>query len=171
MNKNYIFEKTEQLSRKYKTRDPFELLDYLHVVVFETDRYKTLKGYCFLSCRTMYVAINNSLSDAEKRIVAAHELGHIILHRQQLKLAPMKDTLLYDMTSSMEYEANLFAADLILEDHLIEELSRNEDADYFAMCQALYVTPDFMSFKLFSLIKRGHTYNMPLNLNSNFLAN
>ena len=41
-------------------------------------------------------ALGSNLSEffheeEEKQIVAAHELGHIILHRTQLKMAPMKD--------------------------------------------------------------------------------
>ena len=67
-------------------------------------------------------------------------------------------------------EANLFAADLLLSDTDIEEMSQNEDMDYFQLCQNLYVSPELVSFKLFSLTKRGHVYNMPLNLNSKFLG-
>ena len=84
-----------------------------------------------------------------KQIVAAHELAHIVLHQSQLKIAPMKDTVLYNMASQTEYEANLFAADLLLDDEEIHKLSQDEDMDYFNMCKSLYVTPDFMSFKLF----------------------
>ena len=54
----------------------------------------------------------------------------------------MKDTVLYDMASQTEYEANLFAADLLLDDEEIHKLSQDEDMDYFNMCKALYVTPD-----------------------------
>ena len=36
---------------------------------------KTLKGYCFMSCKTIYVMISSFLSEEEKMIVAAHELG------------------------------------------------------------------------------------------------
>ena len=68
-------------------------------------------------------------------------------------------------------EANLFAANLLLSDTDIEEMSQNEDMDYFQICQSLYVSPKLVSFKLFSLTKRGHAYNMPLNLNSKFLGN
>ena len=68
-------------------------------------------------------------------------------------------------------EANLFAANLLLSDTDIEKMSQNEDMDYFQMCQNLYVSPELVSFKLFSLMKRGHAYNMPLNLNSKFLGN
>ena len=68
-------------------------------------------------------------------------------------------------------EANLFAANLLLSDTDIEKMSQNKDMDYFQMCQSLYVSPELVSFKLFSLTKRGHAYNMPLNLNSKFLGN
>ena len=142
----------------------------MKVVVIESDRYNSLKGYCFISCQTTYVVINALLTEAEKRIVGAHELAHILLHRNHLKLAPMKDTLLYDMASQTEYEANLFAADLLLDDEDIHKISQDENMDYFNMCKALYVTPDFMSFKLFSLIRRGHAYNLPQEIDSRFLA-
>ena len=69
-----------------------------------------------MSCQTTYVVINTFLAAPVKQIVAAHELAHIDLHRNQLKVAPMKDTVLYDMASQTEYEANLFAADLLLDD-------------------------------------------------------
>ena len=68
-----------------------------------------------MSCKTIYVMISSFLSEEEKMIVAAHELGHIILHRSQLKMAPMQDDTLYNMTDNTEYQANLFAADLLIE--------------------------------------------------------
>ena len=167
---NYIYNKVNQLVKRYRTRDPFEILSALHVVVKESNNFQKLKGYCFVSCRTVYVVINSFLPEAEKRIVAAHELGHVILHKQALKMAPMRDSVLYDMRDNTEYEANLFAADLLLEDQDIEDLSHNEEMDYFSLCSSLYSTPELMSFKLFSLIRRGHAYRMPLDLDSKFLA-
>ena len=50
----------------------------------------------------------------------------------------MKDTVLYDMASQTEYEANLFAADLLLDDEEVHKLSQDEDMDYFNMCKSLY---------------------------------
>ena len=123
-----------------------------------------------MSCQTIYVMISSFLSDEEKRIVAAHELGHVILHRAQLKLAPMKDEYLYNMKDNTEYQANLFAADLLLEDEEIDKMSKNEDLDYFGFCSSLYSSPELMSFKLYSLIQRGQAYQMPMELQSNFLA-
>lgn len=160
----------EKLAKRFKTRDPFQILEGLNVVVGETDRYEKLKGYCFMSCQTIYVMISSFLSEEEKRIVAAHELGHVVLHRAQLKLAPMKDEYLYNMKDNTEYQANLFAADLLLEDDEIDKMSKNEDLDYFGFCSSLYSSPELMSFKLYSLIQRGQTYHMPMELQSNFLA-
>lgn len=170
LGNNYIYTEVGKLIKRFKTRDPFELLDCMNIVVRETSNFKKLKGYCFMSCQTIYVMINSFLPDEEKRIVAAHELGHIILHRKQLKLALMKDDVLYTMTNSTEYEANLFAADLLVEDDDVAEMSKNEDLDYFGFCSNLNVSPDLMSFKLYSLMKRGHAYHMPMEIQSNFLA-
>ena len=167
---DYIYQKAEDIVKRFGTRDPFEILAGLHVIVNETSRYKSLKGYCFLSCQTTYVMISSFLSPEEQRIVAAHELGHILLHKKQLKMAPMKEDILYKMQDNTEYEANLFAADLLLADADIEELSKEEDLNYFSICSSLYTTPELMSFKLFSMIHRGHAYQMPVNLDSKFLG-
>lgn len=108
MRNTYIYTETKKLIKKYGTRDPFEIMDQMNIVVGETSRYKTLKGYCFMSCKTIYVMISSFLSEEEKMIVAAHELGHIILHRSQLKMAPMQDDTLYNMTDNTEYQANRY---------------------------------------------------------------
>ena len=122
-----------------------------------------------MSCQTIYVMLSSFLLEEEKRIVAAHELGHVILHRTQL-MAPMSDNRLYNMINETEYQANLFAADLLIEDQDVAELSKNEDLDYFSFCSSLYATPELMSFKLYSLMKRGQAYHMPMEINSGFLA-
>lgn len=170
MGNNYIYTQVEKIIKKYRTRDPFKILEHMHVIVSEVSTFKNLKGFCFISCQTMYIQISSWLSDEEKRIVAAHELGHLILHKNQLKAAPMTDNSLYNMKDNTEYEANLFAADLLLEDADIAELSHQEDMDYFGICSTLNVSPELMSFKLYSLTKRGQGYSMPLDIQSNFLA-
>ncbi len=167
----YIYQSVEKLIKRFHTRDPFELLEALNVVVFETDSFKHLKGYCFTSCRTIYVGISSFLSEEEKRIVAAHELGHVVLHKKLLQLAPMNDSVLYAMTSNTEYEANLCAADLLLSDEDVALTSQNEDLSCFGLCSSLDTTPELMSFKLYSLMRRGNSqYNMPITMDTKFLG-
>ena len=48
---------------------------------------------------------------------------------------------------------------------------QNEDLDYFGLCSSLNATPELMRFKLYSLTKRGQAYHMPMEIQSNFLAN
>ena len=170
MKNGYIYDETQKLIRKYKTRDPFKIMDDMHIIVGETSNFQKLKGFCFMSCKTIYVQISSFLSEEEKQIVAAHELGHIILHKTQLKMAPMKDDTLYNMQDNTEYQANLFAADLLLADVDIADMAHNEDLDYFSLCSTLNSTPELMSFKLYSLTKRGQAYHMPMKIQSNFLA-
>lgn len=78
--------------------------------------------------------------------------------------------VLYNMMDSTEYEANLFAADLLLEDDDVAEMSKNEDLNYFSFCSSLDASPELMSFKLYSLMKCGQAYHMPMEIQSNFLA-
>ena len=102
MRNTYIYTETKKLIKKYGTRDPFEIMDQMNIVVGETSRYKTLKGYCFMSCKTIYV--------------------------------------------------------------------QNENLDYFGLCSSLNSSPELMSFKLYSLTRRGQAYHMPMEIQSNFLA-
>ena len=70
-----IFLETERLTRRYGTRDPFELLDSLNVVVKFSTAFSRdgLKGFCTIMNRTRYVVINASLRSEEQRVVAGHE--------------------------------------------------------------------------------------------------
>ena len=65
---------------------------------------------------------------------------------------------------------HLFAADLLIDDEEIKDIVQNEDLDYFGLCSSLNATPELMSFKLYSLTKRGQAYHMPMEIQSNFLA-
>ena len=43
------------------------------------------------------------------------------------------------------------------------------DADYFAVEKALSVPAPLLSFKLFSMVRRGYPVRMPVELDSTFL--
>ena len=133
----------------------------MNVIVVESDKYETLKGYCFMSCQSTYTVINTFLPEPVKRIVAAHELGHIILHRHQLKMAPMKDSVLYDMTSQTEYEANMFAADLLIDDDDIHTLSK-EDMDEECQRYETLIEQNPIDIQILGIGMDGHiAYNEP----------
>ena len=91
MSRLYVYHKAAGLIRRHGTRDPFELLSAMHVQVrFYYDLTNT-KGFSRYLLRQYFVGINGNLSPCEQRIVAAHELGHIVLHAQELRTAPLFD--------------------------------------------------------------------------------
>ena len=56
-----------------------------------------------------------SLDENMLRIVCAHELGHDQLHRNMAKTTPIHEFMLYDMKSKPEYEANIVAAEILMD--------------------------------------------------------
>ena len=170
MSRLYVYQKIGKLVRKYGTRDPFELLDAMHVQVrFYFDLHST-KGFSRYFLRQYFVGINGNLPQEQQRIVAAHELGHIVLHAQALRDSPLFDTAVYDKRSVTEYEANLFAADLLLQDEDILRAVSNPDTDFGSLCLALGTVPELMNFKLLGMKKRGVDVPLFSECNSLFLS-
>lgn len=170
MSRLYVYQKVGKLVRRHGTRDPFELLDAMHVQVrFYYDLTHT-KGFTRYFLRQYFVGINGNLRESEQRIVAAHELGHIVLHAQELRTAPLFDTAVYDKRSNTEYEANLFAADLLLTDEDVMEAAAAADTDLGGLCLALDAAPGLMNFKLRSMRKRGIVIPLPFECDSRFLS-
>lgn len=164
-----ILKKVIQLKNKYRTNDPFELLEELGVTIKYNDDFSRLKAFYFIMLGIPYVVINDRLDQNEKKIVAAHELGHHVLHKHLAKTEPIREIELYDMKSSPEYEANLFASELLVEDSEIEDILK-EEPDYFKICSILNIPPELMAFKINSMNRRGFAYKAPLVYKSDFLA-
>ena len=168
MKKNYIYACVEELIEKYNTSDPFELMDALDIHC-ESSNLEHLKGYCVIILGIKFIAINENLRPAERKIVAAHELGHIILHSDKLKAAAHEDMNIYNIADKTEYQANLFAADLLLDDDEVDELAMQEGIDFYTMARYLYTNPQLLGFKLFSMANRGYNYNFHIPPKSTFL--
>ena len=92
--------------RKYNTRNPFRLAEYLNVEV-QTGSLKNHK------C----IFLNEDLEEHERTLVMAHELAHSIMHRKENCYFIRNKTLL--LSSKIEIEANTFAAELLIPDELI----------------------------------------------------
>ncbi|MEA4969944.1 MAG: ImmA/IrrE family metallo-endopeptidase [Candidatus Pelethousia sp.] len=163
---SYIFDMVEKCKRTHKTSDPFELADAVGAKV----RYKELgklKGLYLYDDRCRYILINHTLGYEDQRMVCAHELGHDRLHQHFAKAAPLKDLMMYDYTSKPEYEANIFAANLLVEDDEIIELAR--DYDLISIGGLLGINPNLITFKLASMKSRGYKINLSETPNGSFL--
>ena len=168
---DYIFDQVQRYRDRFRTTDPYALLDGMGVVVKRSNAFRSdgLRGYCTIMNRSRYVVINGKQSEAEQRVVASHEAGHLILHKAQLKVGALPDFDFYNTTSRLERQANLFAADFLIDDEAVLDLVRTQDADFFDVARQLCVPAPFLSFKLFSMVNRGFAMRLPADLNSTFL--
>lgn len=108
---------TDSLARKYKSRDPFEIITNLNVIlVFYPLR--GVKGFYQYFQRNNLIYIDETLSDQEKRFVCAHELGHMYLHKKANAI--FLDSRTQINTIKYEHEADRFAIDLLVSDDIIE---------------------------------------------------
>lgn len=165
----YIKDEVERVAERFGTRDPVALIRECGAILKYSDRYLSLKGYYFHSLRSDFIVINSKLPRAEKRIVAAHEFAHYVLHREQAKNAPIHDTMMFSVSSRMEYEANLFCSELLLTDDEVDAAASETEGDFFTMSKALGVMPELLLFKLHGMNERGGNFVLPLSLNSGFL--
>ena len=107
------------LAARCATRDPFEIARQLGIEVMHAGSLNRLKGmYCVVK-GVRFIILNEKNPPQTGRIVCAHELGHDLLHREFAREKILQETTLYDMGTRMEYEANLFAANLLLEEKTV----------------------------------------------------
>ena len=104
--------------KKYNTRNPFELADYLGVEV-QTGQLGESSGFYMFLKNHKCVFLNEDLEEHERTLVMAHELAHSIMHRKENYYFIGNKTLM--LNSKMEIEANTFAAELLIPDDLIYE--------------------------------------------------
>ncbi|WP_352420774.1 ImmA/IrrE family metallo-endopeptidase [Proteiniborus sp.] len=101
----------------YETRNVYELLDLLDVLLIKKQLINDEKGRFFRDIwGNEYIYISNRLSDEEERIVIAHELGHLILHTHLNTSYYTENRLLNK--DQIEVQANKFAAELLIPDNV-----------------------------------------------------
>ncbi len=113
-----IIRQADDLVKTYHTRDPLALANALGITVIPF-RFHSVKGmYTSMDSRNAYIFYKEDLDPYMRSIVLAHEIGHHMEHRS-LQNA-FREFRLFDQNESiMEYEANLFAAELLLPDEEI----------------------------------------------------
>ncbi len=167
-----VFRQVQTYRRRFGTSDPFELMRDMGIILVWSDAYPPggLRGYCTVMNRSRYVVINQKQPEEEQRVVAAHETAHLILHRDILRGgAAMHDFDVYNVTSRLERQANFFAADFLIDDAAVLERMHMQDADFFNVARELRIPAPFFAFKLYSMVSRGYSMHVPLELDSAFL--
>ena len=113
-----IKRRVSQLVRKYQTRDPFEMIKGMNVILVHYP-LEGVRGFYQYFQRNNIIYLDERLSEAEQRFVLAHELGHMFLHKKANAI--FMDTRTQFNTDNFELEANLFAMELLLPDSFLDE--------------------------------------------------
>lgn len=110
--------RVNRLVRFYKTRDPFEMIKGMNIILVNYP-LEGVRGFYQYFQRNNIIYLDEKLSDSERRFVLAHELGHMMLHKKSNAI--FMDTRTQFNTSKYEQEANLFAMELLLPDQVITD--------------------------------------------------
>lgn len=113
-----IKKKADELARKFQTRNPFEIIQGLNVILVFAPLIDTRAFYQYFQ-RNNIIYIDNNLPDKEKRFECAHEMGHMFLHKKANAIFMDSRTLLN--TNRYETEADTFAMDLLVDDNTLAE--------------------------------------------------
>ena len=165
-----ICEMAKKLVKKHDTRNPFEIAKEAGIkVMFDSDLNK-LKGMYTIIKSNRIIIINSNLHYELQKIVCAHELGHDALHREFAKNGALKEFMLYDMQTRPEFEANTFAAEILLDDDDVSELiTYGYDIEQIAM--ALKTDINLVGIKIGNMNTNGSNYRLPITPQGDFLKN
>ena len=162
-----------KLIRTYGTRNPFLLAAEKGIEIMMRDDFDRLKGAFSLMLNVPFIFINNNLSDEMKRIVCAHELGHAMLHRQfcrSMKSRIIQEYEIFDIRSTTEYEANIFAAELLIDENELAEYE-SRGYDIVQMAKASGININLLLIKYYEMQERyGKHYNIPYLPKKDFLG-
>ncbi len=163
-----------RLVSECSTRNPFQIARLRGYSVRFLD-LKKQKGFCTNIYNNFFIFINENLSEQMKRMTCAHELAHIILHKDQLArgrdgaFRRFVEMELFDITNRTEYEANLFAANLLIDEEELRELLQ-EGHDIVSIASSLDVNVNMLALKLASLREAGTPLDLPLTPDHGFLG-
>lgn len=168
MSQQYIHTLAQELVDRFGTRDPFAIAKELGAHIKFVDNFVNLKGMYRVILGERYIFLSNHLDERTQRIVCAHELGHDQLHRTLATDSIIQEFMLYDMNSRPEYEANLFAAALLLDDESIQECAA-DGCDVLQTAMRLETDINLVLIKMAQMNERGHKFNTPARSNTTFL--
>jgi len=159
MTIDYVVSQVEALVKKVGSRDPYIICNTLDYKLHYLDLKQRLKAYYFYQSRINNIIIDENVIELFRPILIAHELGHGLLHREIAMMSGFQELEVLEKRSDkpMEYEANLFAAELLLEDETVLKLLN--EYTFFETASMLNVPAALLDFKFAILKAKGYSIN------------
>lgn len=168
MNAEQLTQIGTRLVKRCHTRDPFEIAKQIGIEVLFCRDFGSLKGMYRVIKRNRFIFLNKDLDDSMLRIVCAHEIGHDQLHRKLAQKNPIHEFMLYDMKSRPEYEANIVAAEILLDSSTVLEYIYSYGYTAEQIAEAMHTDINLVALKVAHLSTLGHDFHAPEH-RSNFL--
>lgn len=169
MSTAHIHKAVLRLIRKCGSRDPFEIAEEIGIKVRYCNEFTALKGMYRVIERNRFIILNGNLPASVRRVVLAHELGHDAHHRHLAKDNALKEFMLYDMAARPEYEANVFAAELLLDDEEVFALAK-EGHDIPGVAGLLGTDYNLLLIKMNEMVKKGYDLRVSPDADARFLG-
>lgn len=153
-----IVRRANRIIKRCGTRDPHKIAEELGIEILYCP-FKVQRGAYKVIMRNRFMFLKGDLEPAMENIVLLHELGHDSLHRDEAtKTGGFKEFNIFDVRDSrMEYEANIFAAQVALpDDDFLELAERGYDVQQIA--QALRSDVNLVALKADTLISQGYRF-------------
>lgn len=163
-----IYRRATGVIKQCGTRDTEKIAQELGIYLHYNNEFTDLLGMYVNICRERHIILNAHMESMVMRMVSAHEIGHDNLHRDIARKNCMQEFVLFDMRNSMEYEANAFAAHLLVDDDELIELL-NQGYDVVQAASAMRTNVNLMLVKLNELNRMGWHLDLPYVPQSDFL--
>lgn len=173
INYDLIRSKVKNIKNRYSDSHNMKTIaQHMDIEIKELDMGKNDSSIKAMSCiisRIPIIILNENLSDIAKNFITAHELGHIVLHSEQMK-EPVTEISFFDAMRSLETEANLFASQLMIEDEEMLELLSSDSMTIFQISSILNVPYELCAYKIKMLQTGGFKVaSLPYEPESDFL--
>lgn len=134
-----------KMLKKYKDISLQDILNILHVIVIDTIPLVDTNGFYQYVQRNHIIYINCNLDPHEKNFVIAHEIGHMLMHKNQN--AVFLDSRSTSSLDKFECQANTFAVEYLLPDTYLQE---NSEFSIYELARIQGVPQEFVNLKQLS---------------------
>lgn len=163
-----IYKQAKDLVRQCGTNDPERITQQLGIMVLYEDSFQDLLGMYTYRWKHRIMVLNPRLDAYMKRMTIAHELGHDQRHRDIAKAnQPLKEFCLFRMKDTTEYEANAFAAHILLDNNEVYSLAR-QGYDCPSIAQQMGTDMNLVLIKLQEMNKLGYDFRIRMEADDKF---
>ena len=168
MDAEWCHNRAREIVRQVGSRDMRRIAKELNIKVLYNDNFVNLLGMYFCKWHHRFIILNSNLDDIWQNMVMAHEIGHDQLHRDLAGQGQLQEFELFRLNSRTEYEANAFAAHLLMDtDSVYTELK--EGCDEVTLARKMNCNINLALVKLQEMAKLGYDIRPSDGVDSQFL--